>query len=67
MNRGDETKYGRRNMASKETGFHPNDADWTRGRAQAVADSEAIARAGMWQARRVTLSRAALDQWEALS
>ena len=31
-------------MASKNTGFHPHDADWTRGRAQAIADAESIAR-----------------------
>ena len=31
-------------MASKDTGFHPQDADYTRGRAQAIADAESIAR-----------------------
>ena len=31
-------------MASKDTGFHPQDADWTRGRAHAVADAESLAR-----------------------
>jgi hypothetical protein len=31
-------------MASKDTGVHPHDPDWTRGRAQAIADAEAIAR-----------------------
>lgn len=29
-------------MASKDTGFHPSDPDWTRGRSAAVADAEAL-------------------------
>lgn len=31
-------------MASKDTGFHPHDADYTLGRAQAIADAASIAR-----------------------
>jgi len=42
-------------MASKGTGFHPTDADWTRGRDQALADADRTARKGMWQARRAAL------------
>lgn len=38
-------------MASKGTGFHSQDADWTRGRAQYVADAEAIARRDTWRGR----------------
>lgn len=29
-------------MASKDTGFHPSDPDWTRGRSADVADAEAL-------------------------
>lgn len=43
-------------MASKETGFHPQDADWTRGREQAVADAEHTARKDMWRTRKVALA-----------
>ncbi len=43
-------------MASKDTGFHPSDPDWTRGRAQAVADAEAIARRQIGMTRRVALA-----------
>ena len=43
-------------MASKDTGLHAHDADWTRGRAQALADAEAIARRQMGLARRVALT-----------
>jgi len=42
-------------MASKNTGFHPSDPDWTRGRAQAVADAEAIARRQISMTREVAL------------
>ncbi len=42
-------------MASRDTGFHPSDADWTRGREQAVADANAIARRQIGMARKVTL------------
>ena len=43
-------------MASKDTGFHPHDADWTRGRAQAVATAEAIARRQIGMTRKVVLA-----------
>ena len=49
-------------MASKDTGFHPQDADWTRGRAQALADAESIARRQMGLTRRVTLARAIITE-----
>lgn len=49
-------------MASKDTGFHPQDADWTRGRAQAIADAESIARRQMGMTRTVTLKGAADDR-----
>ena len=42
-------------MASKDSGFHPSDADWTRGRAQAVADAEAIARRQISMRREVAM------------
>lgn len=42
-------------MASKDTGFHPSDPDWTRGRAQALADAEAIARRQIGACRTITL------------
>lgn len=42
-------------MASKQTGFHPQDAEWTRGREQAVADAESIARRQIGMTRTVTL------------
>ena len=42
-------------MASKDTGFHPSDPDWTRGRAQAVADAEATARRQISMTREVAL------------
>lgn len=38
--------------APKESGFHPSDPEWTRGRAQAIADAESIAR------RQIGLTRA---------
>lgn len=31
-------------MHAKGTGFHTSDPDWTRGRARALADAEALAR-----------------------
>jgi hypothetical protein len=43
-------------MASKDTGFHPFDADWTRGREQAVTDANAIARRQIGMTRKVTLA-----------
>jgi hypothetical protein len=44
-------------MASKHTGFHPSDADWTRGRALAIADAESIARRQVSLQRKVALTR----------
>ena len=49
-------------MASKDTGFHAQDADWTRGRAQAVADAEAISRMQIGVTRKVTLARDTLAE-----
>ena len=43
-------------MASKETGFHPQDSDWTQGRAKAIADSDAVARRQIGMSRKITLS-----------
>ena len=43
-------------MASKDTGFHRSDPDWTRGRAQAVAQADAIARQQINMARTVKLA-----------
>jgi hypothetical protein len=42
-------------MASKDTGFHPSDPDWTRGRAAAVADAEALARRQISMRREVAM------------
>jgi len=39
----------------RDTGFHPSDPDWTRGRAQALADAEAFARRQIGLNRNVTL------------
>jgi len=44
-------------MASKGIGFHPHDADWTQGRAQAVADAESIARRQAGLSRKVNLTQ----------
>lgn len=41
----------------KDTGFHPNDADWTRGRALAVSEAEATARRQEGLSRPVSLAR----------
>jgi len=41
--------------SKKDTGFHPHDPDWTRGRARALADADAAARASMWNTRKVIL------------
>ena len=43
-------------MVSKDTGFHPSDADYTRGRSLAVSNAEAIARRQMGLARAVKLT-----------
>jgi len=51
-------------MASKDTGFHPADADWTRGREKSVADANAIARRQIGLTRKITLQEncaAAID------
>ena len=48
-------------MASKETGFHPSDPDWTPGRAKAVADAEAIARRQTSMQRAVKITRVRLQ------
>ena len=44
-------------MASKGTGFHPLDADYTRGRAEAIAEAEAIARRMDGLARKVAIAK----------
>lgn len=44
-------------MTDRNTGFHTSDADWTRGRALAVADAEALARRQIGLARKVTISK----------
>lgn len=43
-------------MASKNTGLHPIDADFTRGRAEAIADADAVARRMDGLARRISLT-----------
>lgn len=43
-------------MESKGTGFHPHDADYTRGRGQALADAESLARREFGLARRVKIT-----------
>lgn len=45
-------------MASKDTGFHLSDPDWTRGRAIAIADADAIARRQDGLSRKITLAAA---------
>lgn len=53
-------------MASRHTGFHPSDADWTRGREQALAEANSIARRQDGLARVVSIiSRAAEIEAEA--
>lgn len=44
-------------MASKCTGFHPLDADYTQGRAKALADAEALVRRTDGLARKVSLAK----------
>ena len=44
-------------MADRNTGFHPSDSDWTRGRALAVADAEALARRQVGLTREVTIKQ----------
>lgn len=48
-------------MTAKDTGFHPSDPDWTRGRAQALADAEAIARRQIGTQRAVIMKGPAHD------
>lgn len=43
-------------MAFKDTGFHPSDPDWTRGRAIAASEADALARRQIGIARKVTLA-----------
>jgi len=45
-------------MVSKNTGFHPSDADWTKGREAALHDAEAAARMENSLRRPVILLRA---------
>ena len=42
-------------MASKDTGFHPSDPDWTRGRSAAVADADVLARRQISMRREVAM------------
>lgn len=46
-------------MASKGTGFHPSDPDWTRGRASAVAEADALARRQISMSREIALRKLA--------
>lgn len=46
-------------MASKDTGFHPSDPDWTRWRAAAVSDAEALARRQISMRREVAMRKLA--------
>jgi hypothetical protein len=54
-------------MASKDTGFHPSDPDWTRGRAAAVADADALARRQSSMGRAVAMREPARlgQEWDA--
>ena len=45
-------------MASKDTGFHPSDPDWTRGRAIALSEADSIARRQDGLSRKITLAAA---------
>ncbi len=51
-------------MASKDTGFHPSDPDWTRGRAQAIGHAETIARRQIGMMRKVTLAQPSTEGGE---
>ncbi len=42
-------------MASKDTGFHPSDPDWTRGRGAAAAEADALARRQINMRREVAM------------
>lgn len=41
----------------RDTGFHPSDPDWTRGRAQYISEAEGIARMQMGMTRKVTMKQ----------
>jgi len=43
-------------MASRDTGFHQLDADWTQGRGMAISDAQAIARRQIAMKRPVRMS-----------
>ncbi len=49
-------------LAMRESGFHPQDADWTRGRQHALADADAIARRQIGMTRKVTLAQEKNDE-----
>ena len=49
-------------MASKNTGLHPIDADFTRGRAEAIADADAVARRMDGLERRISLTPTAAKE-----
>lgn len=51
-------------MASKDTGFHQTDADWTRGRSLALADAESLARRQIGMTRAVKLNPVTGDTHE---
>lgn len=42
-------------MTDRNTGFHPSDADWTKGRALALSDAEATARRQIGMMRKVMI------------
>ncbi len=42
-------------MASKDTGLHPSDPEWTRGRGIAVAEAESLARRQISMRREVAM------------
>ncbi len=42
-------------MASKDTGLHSSDADWTRGRAIATGEADALARRQISMRREVAM------------
>jgi len=42
-------------MVSKDTGFHPSDPDWTRGRTIAISDADALARRQISMRREVAM------------
>ena len=63
------TRAGERLIAAAEkerdrlaTGFHPHDAEWTRGRATAISQADGIARMQAGLSRSVALKEAALTE-----